>query len=107
MSPATKTRVWLALLVLTLSVWVGINGAVFGQQSMDVCWANDYELEFLCWYVPEFSALWRPFVTQDLRTLLATIWNSQERTFAAWQVVTWLYLSLSMMREFTSTRIEP
>jgi hypothetical protein len=99
MAPATKIRVWLAMLLLTLSVWVGINGAVFGQQSMDVCWANDYQLEFLCWYVPEFSALWRPFVTQDLRTLLATIWNSQERTFALWQVVTWLYLVWSTARQ--------
>jgi hypothetical protein len=86
------------MLVLALSVWVGINGAVFGQQSMDVCWANDYALEFMCWYVPEFSALWRPFVTQDLRGLLTTIWNSQERTFALWQVVTWSYLSLTLMR---------
>lgn len=105
-SPATKARMGLALLVLTLSVWVGINGAVFGQQSMDMCWANDYALEFMCWYVPEFSALWRPFVTQDLRTLLATIWNSQEGTFALWQIVIWLYLSMSMVRTLTSRRIE-
>lgn len=107
-TPATRTRLWLAMLVLTMSVWVGINGAVFGQQSMDLCWANDYQLEFLCWYVPEFSALWRPFVTQDLRTLLATIWNSQERVFALWQLVTWSYLSLSVMRltRLTSKRIE-
>ena len=107
-SPATKTRAWLAMLILTLSVWVGVNGVVFGQQSMDVCWANDYQLEFLCWYVPEFSALWRPFVTQDLPTVLATIWNSQERIFALWQIVTWSYLSLSVLRlaSVTSTRIE-
>ena len=99
LSPPTKTRLWLAMLVLTLSVWVGINGAVFGQQSMDVCWSNDYALEFMCWYVPEFSALWRPFVTQDLRTMLATIWDSQQRTFALWQVLTWSYLVWSSARQ--------
>lgn len=47
--------------VLTLSVWVGINGAVFDQQDLGIC--RPVEYEFLCWYVPEFSALWRPFVT--------------------------------------------
>ena len=107
-SPATRTRAWLVMLILTLSVWVGIDGAVFGQQSMDVCWTNNYELEFLCWYVPEFSALWRPFVTHDLRTLLASIWNSQERMFALWQVVTWSYLSFSLAQRagLTLKRIE-
>lgn len=98
-SPATRTRMWIVLMVLTLSAWVGINGAVFDQQSMDLCWQNNYELEFLCWYVPEFSALWRPFVTQDLRTLLGTIWNSQEGTFALWQFVTWSYLAQSLARQ--------
>jgi hypothetical protein len=48
--------------VLCLSVWVGINGAVFGQSNLEICYANHYALEALCWYVPEFSVLWRPFV---------------------------------------------
>lgn len=46
--------------ILTLSVWVGINGAIFDQQDLGICRSEN---EFLCWYVPEFSALWRPFVT--------------------------------------------
>lgn len=96
-SPATKTRAWIALALLALSSWVGINGTVFAQRSMDLCWQNNYELEFLCWYVPEFSALWRPFVTHDLRALLGAIWNSQESTFALWQVVTWFCLSVSVL----------
>src|SRR5262249_30267302 len=53
------------LLVLTLSVWVGINGAVFASQDQ-VCLQNDYALESLCWYVPEFSVLWRPFITRAI-----------------------------------------
>jgi hypothetical protein len=49
--------------ILTLSSWVGINGAVFGTQGLEI-WASKDGLahEFLCWYVPEFSVLWRPFV---------------------------------------------
>lgn len=92
MSPATRTRSWMVMLALTMSVWVGINGAAFGQQSMDVCWANNYQLEFLCWYVPEFSALWRPFVTHGLWGLPGALWNSPQNVFVLWQVVTWSYL---------------
>ncbi len=50
------------LAILSWSLWVGLDGAVFGQNNMSVCIANDYKLEALCWYVPEFGALFRPFV---------------------------------------------
>jgi len=51
------------LLVLCLSVWVSICGPVFGQYYMEICYQNNYALEHLCWYVPEYSVLWYPFVT--------------------------------------------
>jgi hypothetical protein len=50
------------LAALVLSVWVGIDGQVFGRFGQDVCSANHYRLESFCWYVPEFSVLWTPFV---------------------------------------------
>jgi hypothetical protein len=49
------------LVTLTLSTWVAIDAAVFELAALDVC-ANDTYAS-LCWYVPEFSPLWRPFVT--------------------------------------------
>jgi hypothetical protein len=52
-----------ALLVLTLSCWVGLNGAVFGDATLaPVCLYNDFALEAYCHFIPEFSVLWRPFV---------------------------------------------
>ena len=54
----------LLLLILALSVWVGASGAVYGLDHLEDCRAADYE--FLCWYVPEFSVLWRPLVVGDL-----------------------------------------
>jgi hypothetical protein len=50
------------LAAFALSVWVCIDGAVFDQANMGICQQNDWAQEFLCWYTPEFSALWRPFV---------------------------------------------
>jgi hypothetical protein len=35
---------------------------VFSDVDLDLCFANNFALEHLTWYVPEFSVLWRPFV---------------------------------------------
>lgn len=51
-----------ALTALAFSVWVCIDGAVFDQANLGICVQNDWAQEFLCWYTPEFSALFRPFV---------------------------------------------
>lgn len=50
------------LAALLLSLWVGIDGQVFGRFAQAPCQANHYYLEAYCWYVPEFSVLWTPFV---------------------------------------------
>lgn len=59
-------RALLALTVvlgaLLLSVWVGIDGQTFGRFAQGPCVANHYYLESFCWYVPEFTVLWTPFV---------------------------------------------
>jgi hypothetical protein len=53
----------LILALLALSFWVGASGAVYGLDHLEDCRPAEYE--FLCWYVPEFSVLWRPFVVAD------------------------------------------
>jgi hypothetical protein len=50
------------LAALVLSVWVGIDGQTFGRFAQTTCTANHYYLESFCWYIPEFSVLWTPFV---------------------------------------------
>lgn len=52
----------LTLTVLVLSVLVGVTGVVFEQAGLQVCAQDSYALEALCWYVPELSALFNPFV---------------------------------------------
>jgi hypothetical protein len=64
---AREKSLFLTLLLavlLTLSLWVGVDGVVFQQDTMDICYANNYALESLCWYMPEFSALVRPFISR-------------------------------------------
>lgn len=53
---------WLAVLAL-FSLWVGADGAVYGDRAVHaICWINDYTFEVLCWYAPEYSTLFTPFV---------------------------------------------
>jgi len=77
------------LLVLALSVWVGIDGAVFDQQTLDICTAHNYSLEFLCHYVPEFSVLWRPFV-------VAEPLNVNGILYIVYSAVAFVYLSMPL-----------
>lgn len=52
----------LVLLAVALSCWVGANGIVYQEYDHDPFWENNFALEYLTWYVPECSVLWRPFV---------------------------------------------
>ena len=74
-SPAAKA---LTLAVLGWSIWVGINGMVYGQLDMSIC-NVDPNMEPYCWYTPEFSALFRPFIVP--KTL-----NLMEKTLFAYSV---------------------
>jgi hypothetical protein len=75
----------LLLGILALSFWVGMSGAVYGLSGLEECRAaND---EFLCWYVPEFSVLWRPFVT-------ASAPNGRQMLLLGYGLTVLAYLSL-------------
>ena len=50
------------LLVLVLSGWVAVTGALGDMSRLSVCFDNNYALEAFCWYVPEYSGLWQPFL---------------------------------------------
>lgn len=70
----------ITLLLLALSFWVGFSGLVFNQRDMALCLQDNARLEPLCWYTPEYSALWRPFVTGKIygmnmfETGIALVW---------------------------------
>lgn len=47
---------------LIFSCWVSIQGYLYGNSDLAICGENKSALELLCWYVPEFSPLFRQFV---------------------------------------------
>lgn len=47
---------------LLLSFWVAVNGLAFQQVGLELCTRNNYQLEALCHFVPELTALWYPLV---------------------------------------------
>lgn len=87
---ATILRRLVFVLVVALSAWVALDGYVFGQNQMDACWAENYANEYLCWYLPEFSALWRPFVTGRFWQMF----GDMRWPYALWNVVTLCYLTI-------------
>jgi hypothetical protein len=81
------------LCFLTFSIWVGVNGVVFQQKTLDACTADNYALESLCWYVPEFSPLLRPFIAHDTLQL-------NDRLILILFASIWLYAMVPLGRDF-------
>lgn len=59
-----------AIAIVVFAGWVGLNGLVWGNDDLGACLDNNYALEALCWYAPEFSPLFRPFVVGRLGMML-------------------------------------
>ncbi|MGO8947127.1 MAG: hypothetical protein ACLQUY_05585, partial [Ktedonobacterales bacterium] len=64
----------------------------FGQRTLaPVCISNNFALEAYCWYTPEFSALWRPFVVYEPLT-------PGQIAYVAISGVVCAYLALPLLR---------
>lgn len=85
-----------ALAALTLSAWVGVSGAVFGQNGLQGCLQNTFALEHLCWFVPEFSVLWHPFVA-GLRL------TTDQSVIAVYLLVVYVWLALPLAADIVRT----
>lgn len=57
----SPTAILVSVSALALSLWVGVTSAI-GSATPPICTQDDFALEHLCWYTPEFSALWRPLI---------------------------------------------
>ena len=86
-------------LVLLLSFWVGINGPVYGQRNLGMCLDNQYALEVLCFYTPEFSVLWRPFVVTYHPNLFQIL-------YVAYCAIVFIYLVIPLCGQIVSQILE-
>ncbi len=101
-----SSRLWVnlvALAALALSTWVGINGVVFGQADLSICTANHYQLEAICHYTPDYSALWRPMINIYLFGFgrrFAAVEQLQRRTvvYGLFIALVSAYLSIPLLR---------
>lgn len=82
----------LTLGVFLLSVWVNINGAVFDQNTLsEVCLAHNYQQEFLCHYIPQYSVLWRPFTVAEPLSWRGAV-------YIAYAAIVCIYLAWPLIR---------
>lgn len=82
------------LAALLLSLWVGIDGQTFGQFAQTTCTINHYYLESFCWYIPEFSVLWTPFVFSSRLS-----WA--DYVLIAYAVGVTVYVAYPLLRQWT------
>jgi hypothetical protein len=75
--------------VLALSAWVGVVGAISDYSEFAFCAANQYALESLCWYVPEYSSLWWPVLHRPGLTFRTAI-------VVGWCVTMFVYLAVPL-----------
>ena len=92
---AARRWQWLAAGLTAWTVWVGVSGAVFSLEGFDTCLADSYALEHLCWYVPEFTPLFRPLV---VATAAPALWQK------IWMVAAALAVAILCVPPVTGAR---
>jgi hypothetical protein len=78
------------LVVLALSSWVAVTGAVADLADLNICTTNRLQHEAFCWYVPQYSSLWRPFV--DFPEL-----TRSKALVAGWCLLVFAYLAAPLV----------
>jgi hypothetical protein len=81
----------LVIVLVIWSLWIGLNGVVFQQNALiNLCFSGDYQQEFLCWYVPELSVLFHPFV-------MRAPFKLNDRILLAYNAGIWIYVTYPLI----------
>jgi hypothetical protein len=84
--------------ILCLSAWVGLDGALYASTQVvtpSVCDTNHFALENLCWFTPDFSVLWYPFIAH----LPPGQVSPRRIVFAVYSIAVFLYLALPLLAD--------
>lgn len=63
----------ITLAALGLSAWVAIAGVLEDPATLAICAGDGFSLEAFCWYVPEFTGLFRPISQIDPTPVTAVV----------------------------------
>jgi hypothetical protein len=93
----------LTLVVFCLSAWISVDGAVFQRYVLApwACSQNNFATLLLCWYTPEYSALWMPFVFHFRIYLAQTIFGVFSLLVAVYMVTPLFIHLLKQIGDFT------
>ena len=82
---------WVLMASILWSFWVCIQGFLFSVRDLASCLDNNAALQFLCWYTPEFSPLFRQWIVGfpkiNYYQTLYILWDSISVLFSIW----WLF----------------
>ena len=82
---------WVLLASILWSFWVCTQGFLFGERDLAGCLDNNAALEFLCWYTPEFSPLFRQWIVGfpniNYHQTRYIVWGVISVSFSIW----WLF----------------
>lgn len=97
----TLTQNIFLLSLITLSVWVSAQGIAFGTDDLEYCGIEGGKMFFMCYYTPEFSALWRAFVVEG-RTV-----NGKQLAFFIFHALGYIILTSSLWTEIFRQAKQP
>lgn len=81
----------LTLLVLSYSLWVGIEGTIFDQFNLNnSCMSASGPVSSMCYFDPSYSALWHPF---EVPITL----SHDDKLFLLFSVLVFLYLAAPLL----------
>ncbi len=73
-----------------------MNGLIFDNNGLRLCTDNDYALESLCLYVPEFSVLWHPLV--DFKSTIPAPMRPAALGACLFWLMAFLYVARDLLR---------
>lgn len=85
-------------IILVASTWVGMTSLSFGEfRAIDACGSLGALTEILCYFVPEYSPLWRAFVIYQPTYILGKLFGNG---LVVWQVLVCGYFLTRIHRPF-------
>ena len=94
----TIARFGFAMLLLTAAFWVCASSLLYDMgiaNGYNVCFDNSFAQEFACWYIPEFSPIFRPLV-------LPQVLNPNYRLIIPVWLFSFSCLAFAMVQDFSS-----